>query len=102
MLVTAHAVVRFLERERGVDMEEVRALVRRRPGTALATDQDVLQYLSRDVGISISSVRSAILTPALLAAIDERGGRAGTYPLTDRCRARVADHTVITILLKEE
>lgn len=67
-IITAHAMVRWLERAEGRDLRPMRAAFVRHRGHD-ADDGELLQFLSLYTGEPLGDIRARILTPALRAAI---------------------------------
>lgn len=71
--ISAHAVLRYIERVMGVDMDEVRAAMKAAdPAAVVTSDGAVLLYLEKHRKIVAERVRDHMMTPLVLAAI--RGG----------------------------
>lgn len=73
-LITAHAMVRWLERGEGRDLGVLRAAFLRMRGRD-AEDGELLDFLGSYTGESLGEIRRRIWTPALATAID-LGARA--------------------------
>lgn len=67
-LITAHAMVRWLERAEGRDLRAMRQAFERHRGHA-PDDGELLQFLSLYTGERLGEVRARIMTPALRTAI---------------------------------
>ncbi len=91
MKVTAHAVLRWLERIEGMDLTEPKAEMRRL-GLDANAPREVLNHLRRTRGIVADDVIDKILTPLVVNAI--RAGvvtvRVGTAALLIRNQAVVS------------
>lgn len=71
--ISAHAVLRYIERAMGVDMDEVRAAIKAAdPAAVVTSDGAILAYLEKHRKIAAERVRDHMMTPLVLAAI--RGG----------------------------
>jgi hypothetical protein len=59
--ISAHAIVRFIERNDGLDLSDVR----RKCGGPEARTTEILRCLARDHGVDIGAVRRRMDTPAV-------------------------------------
>lgn len=67
-IITAHAMIRWLERFEGRDLTVMRGAFERTRGHA-PDDGELLQFLSAYTGERLGDIRARILTPALRTAI---------------------------------
>lgn len=90
VVVTNHAVVRWIERHDGIDLSEVRAAVG--GGSGRDVDAAILAALAAG-GIDPHAVRRRILTPAVLLAV--RSGACSVR--VGGVRLVIADGRIITV-----
>ncbi len=95
--ISAHAVLRYIERVMGVDMGDVRAAMKAAdPAAVVTSDGAILAYLEKHRKIVAERVRDHMMTPLVLAAI--RGGarrvRNGGWWFV------IEDKTVVTVVPK--
>ena len=95
-MISAHAVLRYIERVMGVDLDEVRAAMKAADPAATFADSAMLVYLENERKIVAAKVRDRMMTPLVLAAI--RGG--ATRVRADGWWFIIEDRTVVTVVPK--
>lgn len=71
-MISVHAVLRYIERVMGVDLDEVRTAMKAADRATVFADGAILAYLEKHRKIVAERVRDLMMTPLVLAAI--RGG----------------------------
>lgn len=98
-VVSDHAVVRWLQRVEGMDLEKVRAEAKIVTGEEPVTDQEFLDYLQTYHQLNVASIRQKIATDWVLSLI-----AAGVryIPLHNRCVwLRVRDGVITTVVTRD-
>lgn len=91
IVVSDHAIIRYLERVKGVDVE----LIKEAEGITTACDYEVICCLKHAHNIDINSIKKEILTDKLKEMISIIGD--AKYPIGHGLRAIVRENTIVTI-----
>jgi carbonic anhydrase len=94
--ISTHAVLRYVERVMGVDLDRVRAAMKTTDPAAAVADGAILAHLEKERKIVVEKVRELMMTPLVMAAI--RGG--ATRVRSDGWWFIIEDKTVVTVVPK--
>lgn len=108
--LTSHAVVQYLNRARGIDIEKIRKEIRDKmmeedetvKETRKIPDHQVADYLIKEERIDLKEIEDYMLPSNLRKVIlsDELAGSTGTFTLKDGFRIVVKGGMVVTFLPK--
>jgi hypothetical protein len=110
--VTSHAIVQYLNRATGMDIEKIRTKVRKKmvnegskiSPTTKIQDHQVVDYLVNEDLIDLEQVEAEILPESVKELImsNELLGSTGTFTTKDGFRLAVSGGKVVTFLPKKE
>lgn len=84
--VTAHAIVRYMERAKGLKLEN-----------ELLSDQAIMNYFKNVKGFSLEEIRNEMLTDQVYRFVETLGG-TGKFPFDkSNLRLKMVNYTVITV-----
>lgn len=91
--ISDHAVVRYLERHKGVNIDDIKARAAKQPYDC-STDSRLLSYMRNHCGIDTDAIRREIRSPLVLAAF---AAGAVSIGLPGGLKLIIKDASVVTV-----
>lgn len=91
IIVSDHAVIRYLERVKGFDIKSLRKEI----DSSAVGDHEIIQHLENVMHINIEAIRKGITTEKLVTQVSTIGDCK--YPIGDGFLAIIRENTIVTI-----